>query len=99
MVLPLMNLVIPLFFQAWEELSLISFFGERPSPEQIAAEEWKLCVARGVSLLGTALIVIAIVLLGRTRQGRVNLWLAASLSALLSVMWLAVNGGWFTPDR
>jgi len=94
-----MNLLIPLFFQAWEELSLLSFFGERPSPEQIAPEEWKLYVARGVSLLGTILIVIAIVVLKQRRHGRANLWVAASLSALLSVIWLAVNGGWSTPVR
>lgn len=98
-VLPLMNVLIPLFFQVWAKVSLISFFGEQPSPGQIAAEEWKLFIASGVSLMGTVLVLIAIVDLKKRGQGLTNLWVAVSLSALLSAIWLAINGGWLSPSH
>ncbi|MEV8254874.1 hypothetical protein AB0O95_13020 [Rhodoglobus sp. NPDC076762] len=90
-VIPLLNVVLPLAFQLWNEYSLIAFFGELPSPEEIRAQHWKLVVARLTSTTGSALIIAAVVVLARMKIVRRNLYFALGLSAALSALWFAVN--------
>jgi hypothetical protein len=90
-VIPVFNVVIPLAFQTWNEISLIAFFGEVPSPEDIHAQHWKLDVARGSSIIGIIAIATAIVALARLRTVRKNLFFALGVSLTLTILWLVVN--------
>lgn len=83
--------MVPLAFLLWNEYSLIAFFGELPSPEEISAQHWKLVVARVTSTVGSALIIAAIVVLARMKMVRRNLYFALGVSAALSALWFAVN--------
>jgi len=90
-IIPLLNVILPLAFQLWNEYSLIAFFGEGPSPEEILAQHWKLEVARVTSAIGSALIIAVVVVLARMKIVRRNLYFALGLSVALSVLWVMVN--------
>lgn len=90
-VIPLLNLMVPLAFQLWNEYSLIAFFGEGPSPDEIRAQHWKLVVARVTSTIGSALVLTVVIVLARLRMVRKNLYFALGLSAALSALWFAMN--------
>lgn len=85
------NVMLPLAFQLWNEYSLIAFFGEVPSHEEIRAQHWKLDAARAISIVGSVLILTAIGVLARMKMVRRNLFVALGLSIALCVLWFAVN--------
>ena len=90
-VIPLLNVVVPLFFQAWNVVSLITLFAEEPSAARVAAQMWKLYVAEAVSLAGTVFIGSIIVVLAMRHLRRRNHWIALILSASLTVLWFIMN--------
>ncbi|MFE4950518.1 hypothetical protein ACFQ9V_10470 [Leifsonia sp. NPDC056665] len=95
-VVPILNVLVPLYFQAWNELSSVAFFGQIPSAAALDAQLWKLYVARGVSVFGVAVIALFIGLLKRAGVKRANLWVGFVTSSGLTFLWFAVNGGWFS---
>ncbi|MEL4317450.1 hypothetical protein WJX64_00380 [Leifsonia sp. YIM 134122] len=87
-------MILPFVFQLWNELSVVSFFGEIPGPAEFEAQLWKLHVARALSVAGNLLILCTIVTLHRREVRRVNLYIALLVSIGFTVLWFWVNGGW-----
>lgn len=90
-VIPLMNIVVPLFFQTWNVVSTLAFFGERPSLAELAAQSWKLYVALAVSITGTITIGLIAVVTARRHVRRSNHWIALIVGAAFTVLCFVLN--------
>lgn len=90
-IVPLMNVILPLFFQTWDATSRLAFFGERTSDAQVAAQDWKLYAAGAISIVGTIIIGSIVAVLARRHLRRTNHWIALIVSAALTVVCFIIN--------